>query len=419
MGKTGYQTTIWCVYLRERNEIKNMRPRYKLTATQVAKTKFQPNTKVSDGGGLYLNISKGGSKSWIVLLTRDGVRKEIGIGPVADVTLEEARTKCDELRKVATGGECPLQFKRARQNDLTVKQACEQFMALHEKDWKRATVKQRWQQIIDQHLGDLSGKSVRKVTRNDVAAVLQMLWREKHSTARFLQSMLYRTLNWCSATGRRDENAANPADWSRLKHTLPKKKVGGNFASMPYEDVPAFVARLRKKRVLSARLLEVIVLTCVRKNEAMGMTWSEVDLDKGLWTIPAVRMKGNAEHTVWLCPRVIEILTAIRAAAPLRREIATGRPTNDVIPTALVFLSSQTGKQYAPKTMNILVPEFTVHGFRSSARTYLSNETDVPFETCEEILSHKVGDAVSQAYRRGVAFKKMQVAWGKWAAYVG
>ena len=99
--------------------------------------------------------------------------------------------------------------------------------------------------------------------------------------------MIKRTLAWASAHGHRDSGIANPADWNlTLKYVMPVPKVGGNWAAMPYADVPAFTQSLRDQATVYARAIELLILTWARKNEVLDMVWSEVDLDRAIWTVP-------------------------------------------------------------------------------------------------------------------------------------
>jgi integrase len=108
----------------------------------------------------------------------------------------------------------------------------------------------------------------------------------------------------------------NPARWrGHLDHLLPRplKLARGHHAAMPYGDVAGFIAELRKREAASALALELCILTAARSGEILGMRWSEIDLDKKVWTVPANRMKAGREHRVPLSARAVAILRRLEA----------------------------------------------------------------------------------------------------------
>ena len=189
-----------------------------------------------------------------------------------------------------------------------------------------------------------------------------------------------------------------------LKHVMAAPKRGNHFAAMPYADVPAFVQSLRKVDTVYARALEYCVLTWARKREVLDLPWSEIDLDKALWTVPAARMKSRDEaHEVPLTKRALEILRV--------QHVATGGK-------GLVFPSAATGKSISDPTLAKLVPRpYTIHGFRSR-RDFTGDQTDIPREIAEGCLAHTTGSAVERAYRRGNALEKRGMCLKTWADYL-
>jgi integrase len=200
----------------------------------------------------------------------------------------------------------------------------------------------------------------------------------------------------------------NPAVWKNnmafafhgARH-LPRK----NYVAMPYEQVSTFLQRLRHSRFTSAAVLECIILTACRTGEIRCMEWSEIDWDKKLLTIPAHRMKTRIEHTVPLSDRVLELLHR-------EQEHANGSP--------YVFLGRDQKTLLHDKTMRALLmtmgESVTVHGFRSSFKTWASEKTNFDWHAVEMCLSHSVGSAVTQAYLRGNAIEKrrqIMEAWGQ------
>ena len=174
---------------------------------------------------------------------------------------------------------------------------------------------------------------------------------------------------------------------------------------MPYEHVAAFIGRLRESDSLTALALEFCILTAARSGEVLGMRWSEVDLEKKVWTVPAHRMKAGREHRVPLSERAVAILKPLA-------EIKTGD---------FVFPGQRKNRPLSDRAMRMMLRRMkadgTVHGFRSSFRDWAGNESHFPREVVETALAHVVGDAAEQAYRRSDALEKRRKLMEAWASY--
>ena len=291
------------------------RSRNKLSTKFVAKNDLKPG-RYGDGANLYLNVTPTRTKNSILILTRGSVRREVGLGSVHDVTLEKAREKSDALRRAAADGKDVLEVKRVDQSILNFKQAANEYVAAMRDSWKSPKVEKRWVQILAmKETAALNLRPVPDVNVQDVLKAVTPLWQSKPTTGKFLVGMVKRTLAWAGAHGHRDASIANPPSWDlTLKYVMPAQKGSGNFAAMPYAEVPHFVQSLRKMDTVYARALEFTILTWARKLEALNAVWSEIDLNGALWNIPAERMKGAVAHQVPLTKRALEILREQRSA---------------------------------------------------------------------------------------------------------
>ncbi|NBS35521.1 MAG: integrase, partial [Methylocystaceae bacterium] len=233
-------------------------------------------------------------------------------------------------------------------------------------------------------------------------------WLETPESASRLRQRIEAVLNAAKAKGLRSGD--NPATWrGHLEHLLPKRSMltRGHFAALDYQHIPAFMAELIKIDSVGARALEFTILTAARSSETYGATWSEIDLNSKVWTIPANRMKSGREHRVPLLPRSINILT-----------LQSNRRISD-----FVFPGQRRGKPLSHVAMAKVIDRMgvvgaTVHGFRSSFRDWAGNETYFPREVCEAALAHVVGDASEQAYRRGDALEKRRSLMSEWECYI-
>jgi integrase len=175
---------------------------------------------------------------------------------------------------------------------------------------------------------------------------------------------------------------------------------------MPYEDVAAFMAKLRNREATSALALELCILTAARSGEILGMRGSEIDLDKEIWTVPAARMKAGREHRVPLASRAVTILRQLG-------KVSTGE---------FVFPGQARNKPLSNMAMEMVlrrmkIDDATVHGFRSSFRDWAGNVSSAPREVVETALSHVIGDKAEQAYRRSDALEKRRKLMEAWAMY--
>jgi integrase len=203
----------------------------------------------------------------------------------------------------------------------------------------------------------------------------------------------------------------NPAVWrGGLEAALPrisKVRRVRHHPAMPWQEMGSFMARLRERDGLSPRALEFAILTAARSGEARHARWDEVDLERGVWVIPAERMKAGREHKVPLSKPALRLLEALPrlAETPLIFPGMHNGPMSDMTLGAVL------------KRMDL--GQFTVHGFRSTFRDWAAESTSHSPEAVEMALSHKVANRVEAAYRRGDLLEKRRALMDDWAAWCG
>jgi integrase len=247
--------------------------------------------------------------------------------------------------------------------------------------------KAQWKSTLETYAALLRAKPVDTIATDDVLAVLKPIWTTKAETASRVRGRVEKVLEAAKAKGFRERE--NPARWrGHLDHLLPRpsKLVRGHHAAMPYEDVAAFVAKLRKREATSALALELCILTAARSGEILGMRWPEIDFDKKIWTVPAARMKAGREHRAPLSPRALVILRQLE-------KLKTGN---------FVFPGQARNKPLSNMAMEMVlrrmkVEDATIHGFRSSFRDWAGNVSNFPREVTETALAHVIGDKAEQA----------------------
>lgn len=351
-----------------------------------------------DGGGLYLRIKPTGTRSWVLVSTKGGKRVERGLGSAASVTLAQAREMRDNPPTKETAS-APLFGDWA---DEIVKELLPGF--------KNEKHRQQWENTLKTHAAPLRRIRVDEIDTDDVLDVLRPIWSTVPETASRLRGRIERILAAARAKGLIEDPWSNPAAWRHhLEHFLPRRKKlqKKHHPAMPFADVPAFVAELRTASDASAAALEFLILCASRTGEVIGAKVREFDLRRGLWTVPAERMKMGVEHIVPLSPRALAI--AKQWAEHMR-------------PDDFLFPGGRKGKGLSNmallEKLRGMRPGLTVHGFRSSFRDWAGDATDYPRELAEMALAHAVGDAVEQAYRRSTALEKRRALMTDWAAFV-
>ncbi len=361
----------------------------------------------ADGRGLYLNVSKTGSKSWVYVWRDNGRHREMGLGPYPTVSLAMARRKADEARLARLDGRDPIAEKR-RAKGVTFADGVKAFLDSKSVAWSNAKHRAQWTMTLGEaYCAPLLNMPVADIATDDVLRVLKPVWQTKPETASRLRGRIERVLDFATVQGWRE--GENPARWrGHLNAILPsaKKLSRGHHAAMPYRDVPAFVDRLRALDAISARALEFGILTAARSGELLGAKWSEVDLEARSWTVPAERMKARREHVVPLSGAAIAILERFR----------DGQTSEHVFPGHKGDSGLSNGA-FPALFKRMRVEGVTAHGFRSAFRDWAGDETSFPREVCEAALAHRVGDAAEQAYRRGSALEKRRALMEAWASH--
>lgn len=382
----------------------------RLSARSVA-TISKPG-RHADGDGLYLVVDKSGAKRWAFLFRREGKLKEMGLGGVARVSLAEARAQAVEIRKQLAAGLNPIEERKraiaVATEPTTFGPFAEALVAEISQGFRNEKHKAQWASTLKTYAGSLDVMPLHAIETDHVLQVLQPIWMTKPETASRLRGRIERVLDAARAKGLR--SGENPARWrGHLDALLPRpsKLSRGHHAALPFEKVPAFMARLREVDAISARALEFCILTAARSGEVLGARWDEVDLENAVWTVPGERMKAGRAHRVPLSG----------SAAALLRGLNENRVGD------LVFPGQKLSRPLSSMAMAMLLrrlePEgVTVHGFRSSFRDWAAESTSFPREIAEAALAHTVGDAVERAYRRRDALEKRRELMEAWAAFL-
>lgn len=409
----------------------------KLTVKGIAKI-TKPGL-YGDGGGLWLQVQSGTSKSWCVRYSFAGKVRQMGLGSLELVGLAEARDAALAARKQVKSGIDPLGEKRAalvaqqiKPEIATFKKAAGLYITAHKAGWKNAKHAVQWEATLATYAFPVIGaKAVNTVTTDDLLRVLEPIWTTKTETATRVRGRIEFVLDYAKTRGWRD--GENPARWKgHLSLLLGKpsklKKVEAQ-PSCDWREVGAFWQALAKETSVSAMALRFAILTAARTGEVLKATWSEVDVDNRVWARPASHMKGGREHRV---PLTDAALSVIADAARLRPDddqegkafifpgMSPKRPLSDMALTmALRRINPERSGQPARWRDPVSGRAITTHGFRATFRTWVEDATDYQTDIAESALAHIKGDKTEAAYARGEQFEKrikLMADWAKFAA---
>ena len=383
----------------------------KLTVLKV-KSLHEPG-RYGDGDGLYLNVAKGGSRSWIQRIVIDGRRRDVGLGGFPTIGLADARRRAqDSRRAVADGGDPVADKQEAKRRAAvpTFRDAAAAVLELNRPRWKSAKHADNWIQMMERHaMPTLGNIPVDRITPVDVLATLTPIWTARPETARRIRQRARTIFKWVMAHGYRADNPAGEV----IDGALPAQPaVKQHFRALPYQEVGAALATVDTSGASpSAKLcFRFLVLTAARSGEARGATWAEIDLTAATWTINASRMKGARTHKVPLSGAALEVLAEARAIAD---------------DSGLIFPSNlRPGRELSDMTLTKILRDrglakrATVHGFRSSFRDWALEQTDTPWAVAEAALAHNLGGPVEQAYARSDLFERRRLLMDAWSAYV-
>lgn len=392
----------------------------RLSALKVSRAK-EPGM-YPDGAGLYLQVSRAGTKSWIFRYTLNGRPREMGLGPLGIVNLADAREQATEARRLKLDGVDPIDARKASLDAarvaaataVTFKDAAERYIDAHAPGWRNAKHAAQWRATLATYAYPIFGAAaVQAVDTGMVLKVLEPIWTKKPETASRVRGRIEAVLDWAKARGYRKGD--NPARWrGHMENLLPaKSKVRRvqHHPALPYVEVASFVAALREQPGTAARALELVILTAARTSEAIEATWAEIDFDAAAWTVPAERTKTRKEHRIPLAPAAVALLrgqqTAQREAGYKGDFVFPGdKPGRALSNMAMLALLRRMGRD-----------DFTVHGLRSTFRDWTAERTNYPREVAEQALAHAIPDKVEAAYRRGDLFEKRRRLMQDWAKF--
>jgi integrase len=388
--------------------------------------------RYGDGEGLQLIVSASGRRKWVLRYQLKGVRRDMGLGAYPSIGLSDARLAAADAHKLIARGIDPLDDRKAltkaRRPIPTFRDIAKNVIADAQSKSSNAKVRYQWERHLGAaYSGPLLDRPVHEITTVDVAAVLRPVWRTKPEVARKLYPAIRRVFEHARVLLRDAHGIVmpdNPARWADLKamgFESPIKLTKGSHPSLPYNQMPVFIADLRTRDAVAARALEFLILTNARTDAVLKAAWDELDLDAAVWTVPLANLKDRKHRKeafrVPLPSRAVEIMHEMKQARVSLFVFpgqAKDRPFSNMAFLTLLKRMNGTAKRWVDPASG---KPITAHGFRATFRTWAEEVPTFPHAVIEQAMGHQVGNQVERAYRRTDVLEKRRELMAAWARH--
>ncbi|SDX41227.1 tyrosine-type recombinase/integrase [Litoreibacter albidus] len=365
-----------------------------------------------DGNGLYLVVDPSGARRWIVRVVVKGqknkkgapLRTDFGLGGADIVTINQARDRALEYRRMAKQGLNP-RFTATREVP-TFEEVAQQVHIDRMPTWKNPKHGQQWINTLRDYAFPKIGRMpIDSIDQPEVLMCLAPIWTDKHETARRLSQRIKTVLDVARSKGFR--SGENPVTAIKDAQVLPRMSAKPkHHKAVRWQDMPGLFEVLRTRDGMAAKALMFTALSASRTTEVLKMRWEELDLEARVWTCPAERMKTGSAHRVPMTPQMLSIVEELRA-----------------MNSEFVFEGQKRHRPLSNMSMLMLLRrvtngDATVHGLRSTFRDWASEVANAPREVAEMCLAHRVGSDVERAYARSDLLDKRRSLMKRWSSFV-
>lgn len=382
----------------------------KLTAKSI---KSKPAGDHADGGNnLYLRVNESKrtgktTRQWLFRYMLNGKRTNITIGDAGLISLKEARDQAFTMKQRLAHGSHP-----AVEGEYKPFRECFDELLEHKRQsWSNARSEKQWRHSIETYASGLLDKDIGTITTADITKVLKPIWAEKSETAGRIRQRIESVIEYANAM--EYCSIKNPAKWNgNLEYVMPsldKVQVKKHHGAMPYKQVPKFMTTLINVDAAGARALRFLILTGARTGEVIGATHQRVVDD--VWERTASEMKAKKPHKIPLSDAAMDCL---KLPLRLTRKIS---PNKDFLFSNIEGEGLSNMAMYRILKNRCYADKFTVHGFRTSFRTW-AMDTGVDYHAAELCLSHNVQTSVQAAYQRSDLLELRRKIMEDWAEFV-
>jgi integrase len=365
------------------------------------KAKNLGSGKYSDGQGLWLVKRDKDAGKWILRVVSSGKRREMGLGRWPDVSISEARERAANARQTLRDGIDPIQARAKSKRvvkRLTLKEAIDGCYKAKQAELKKDGTAGRWMSPLSSHIiPKLGTVPVEDIDQHTLVDTLGPIWHDKPEVARKALNRVNLTLKHAVALGLNVDMQAT----IKAKALLGKQRHEvTHIPAMSYQDAPKFYEWLCTLNHTAALALRFLMLTVGRTSEVRLATFGEIESE--VWTLSPERTKTGREHRVPLTPEALKIIDIARERSPneFLFPALKEQPISDM---AMSSFMKREGYDARP------------HGFRATFRTWVEEQTDMPFEVKEAALGHMVDAGVVGAYQRSDRLEMRRKLLTRWA----
>lgn len=364
--------------------------------------------KLADTGGLFLLVHSNGGKWWRYKYRFGGKEKLLALGAYPDVSLSDARERHAHARKMVAAGQDPGEAKKVAKrvallnSENNFEAVAREWYDNRKHRWSAGYCKSLMRRLENNIFPKLGSRPIADITPPEMLATLrEMESRDANDLAHRVQQVCSQIFTYGIATGRVERNPVND-----LRGAL-KPVVKKNNAYLRAEQLPEFLQKMAAYDNLQTRLaMKLLLLTFVRTGELRGAQWSEIDIEKAEWRIPAERMKMRDSHIVPLSKQAMAVLEELKFFTGHWDHVFPNqhKPRGCMSENTILYALYRMG--YHGKS--------TGHGFRATASTILNEQGFAP-DVIERQLAHAERNGVRAAYNHAQYLperRKMMQWWG-------
>jgi integrase len=378
----------------------------------------------ADGGGygLWLKVSKSGTRRWFVryVSPNNGKRREMTLGSFPIITLSAARQAAIDAHRLVADGIDPIENRDLKKLTVasipTFTQVAARYIRAHRRGWCNKKHARQWVSTLKKYARPIIGNNpIDRISTDEIIKIISPIWLIKNETAKRVQGRIENIIDF--ATAYKWRSGENPARWrGHLDKLLVNPgKISGkkHHPSMPYSEISDFFMELKQAKGTAAKALQFLILTATRTSETLNVSWSEIDINNAIWTIPAARMKAKRDHRIPLSKSAIDILGNLPRIDGEDWVFISARINRPLSSMALLMTMRRLG--YGVNGKN---GDYVPHGFRSTFRDWCGEVSNFPTAVAEAALAHVISDKTEAAYARGDLFEKRRNMMNEWDLFI-
>lgn len=378
----------------------------KLTDSKIKALRPQAKVyRVADGDGLALEVSPAGGKLWRYRFRLNGKANMLSLGAYPKVGLSDARKKRDEAAELVAKGLNPSHHRKSQAAN-TFRNIAAEYLADQESLWTPRTMKQRRAILEADVFPAIGDRAINEISPSDVLRLLQGIEGRAPTVAVFARQIIGAVFRKAIVTLRADSDPSAP-----LSGSLRPRHVTHHPILTPTE-IPAFLERMDAYTGYPSTraAAELLWLTTARTNEVIAARWDEIDLEAGLWTIPAERMKMRRDHVIPLVPRAVEIFLSMEPLSRRSEWVFPNRDDPGKSPSVNLLLRMWRYLGYP-------AGGFSPHGVRGTFSTW-AHDSGYPSEVIEAQLNHADRNVSRASYNRSAYLEQRRAMLEAWAGYL-